>query len=103
MPLSSKDSVTHLIVALFACLFVCLSSAHADTFISRYNYLVMAIILSSFGKVFVFLMMIWDYDIVTFTTLISLFVLTSNVLAVRGKCLVVNKHQLSVCLRHDHS
>lgn len=53
--------------------------------LKRYNYLVMAIILSSFGKGFVFLMMIWKYDIFTFNIIINIFVFTSNVLALRGR------------------
>lgn len=56
-----------------------------SNFQTRYNYLVMAIILSSFGKVFVFLMIIWNYDHYWINFfLIELFVFTSNVLAVRG-------------------
>eukprot|EP01116_Phalansterium_solitarium_P024921 TRINITY_DN927_c0_g1_i1.p2 TRINITY_DN927_c0_g1~~TRINITY_DN927_c0_g1_i1.p2 ORF type:complete len:252 (+),score=63.46 TRINITY_DN927_c0_g1_i1:962-1717(+) len=59
--------------------------------IVKYNYLVMAIILSSFGKAFVLLMMIWSYTEVFahFGAIINAFVLTSNVLALRvflGKC-----------------
>lgn len=55
--------------------------------IIKYNYLAMAIILASFGKGFVFLMMIWDYYhpvFSNFSTVINIFVITSNVLAISG-------------------
>lgn len=44
--------------------------------------LVHALLMSSFAKLFVLLMMIWDYDLI-FARLIDLFVLTSNVTAMR--------------------
>ncbi|EFA86273.1 hypothetical protein PPL_00835 [Heterostelium album PN500] len=44
----------------------------------------MAIILSSFGKGFLILMMIWDYPF-SFSTILSIFVLTSNVVSIKGK------------------
>jgi hypothetical protein len=47
----------------------------------------MALILASFGKGFVFLMMIWDYDekFSNFSVIIDIFIFTSNVLACKGK------------------
>lgn len=55
--------------------------------ILKYNYLLMAIILSSFGKGLLILMMIWDYPAYPFalSTLLNAFVLTSNVVALKGK------------------
>jgi len=68
--------------------------------IVKYNYVLMALILSSFGKGFVFLLMIWNsssriadenannfgsYDVATFTTIINIFVFSSNTLALSGK------------------
>ncbi len=46
----------------------------------------MALILGCFGKGFLFLMLIWDYDSVFgyFRGIIELFVLTSTVLALKG-------------------
>jgi hypothetical protein len=46
----------------------------------------MSLILSSFGKGFVFLMMIWDYDetFSNFSVVIDIFVFTSNILALIG-------------------
>lgn len=51
--------------------------------IVKYNYLLMAIILSSFGKGILILMMIWNYTF-SFSTILNVFVLTSNVVAVKG-------------------
>jgi len=50
--------------------------------IVKYNYLAMSIIVSSFGKFLFILTMIWDYHI-GFLTGIDLFVLTSNVVAIK--------------------
>jgi hypothetical protein len=54
--------------------------------ILKYNYLLMAIILSSFGKGLLILMMIWDYPVYPFalSTLLNGFVLSSNVVALKG-------------------
>jgi len=64
-----------------------LKTNNPDTVYSiiKYNYLVMAIILSSFGKGFVFLTMIWEYkdSFSLFRSIINIFVLTSNVLALQ--------------------
>ena len=49
----------------------------------KYNYLVMSLLLSSFGKLFAVLMMVWDYDL-SFFALLNLFVLSSNVVALRA-------------------
>jgi len=50
----------------------------------KYNYVAMAVILSSFGKVFAFLTMIWDYDHTpSFVTIVDIFVWTSNILALQ--------------------
>lgn len=51
--------------------------------IVKYNYLLMAIILSSFGKGILILMMIWNYTF-SFSTILNIFVLTSNVVAIKG-------------------
>ncbi|KAM9993593.1 hypothetical protein ACTFIZ_011570 [Dictyostelium cf. discoideum] len=50
--------------------------------IIKYNYLIMAIILSSFGKGFLVLMMIWDYPF-SFGSILNIFVLSSNVVAIK--------------------
>ncbi|KYQ93774.1 pmp22 family protein [Tieghemostelium lacteum] len=50
--------------------------------IIKYNYLVMSIILSSFGKGFLILMIIWDYPF-SFNEILNLFVLSSNLIAIK--------------------
>jgi len=50
--------------------------------IIKYNYLVMSIILSSFGKGFLVLMMIWDYPF-SFSAILNVFVLSSNIVAIK--------------------
>lgn len=47
----------------------------------KYNYLAIAVVVSSFGKLLLPLSMIWDYDILFFRFM-SLFVITSNTVAV---------------------
>jgi len=53
--------------------------------IIKYNYIIMAIILASFGKGFTFLMMIWEYNhtFSIFSAVIDIFVLTSNTLVLK--------------------
>ena len=45
--------------------------------------MVMAMLLSSFGKFLILLMMIWDYDLM-FGFALQIFVLTSNATAIKG-------------------
>jgi hypothetical protein len=49
----------------------------------RLNYVVMAVLLSSFGKALAVLLMVWDYDVAAGAWGIAVFVLTCNVTAVR--------------------
>lgn len=53
--------------------------------IVKYNYVSMAMILSSFGKLLLILMVIWDYNELEYSWLVNLLVLTSNVEALSGK------------------
>jgi len=50
----------------------------------RYNYVIMGLILSSFAKLALLLMVIWDYDTFTFSWMVQLIVLTSNAEALSG-------------------
>ena len=50
---------------------------------TRYNYLIMAIVLSNFAKPFLLLTMIWSYGF-DFNQLINSFILASNAVAVKG-------------------
>eukprot|EP01112_Ceratiomyxa_fruticulosa_P017188 TRINITY_DN5304_c0_g1_i1.p1 TRINITY_DN5304_c0_g1~~TRINITY_DN5304_c0_g1_i1.p1 ORF type:complete len:246 (-),score=16.86 TRINITY_DN5304_c0_g1_i1:125-862(-) len=50
--------------------------------IVKYNYLAMALILSSFGKGLLVFMMVWDYQL-NFASWLSVFVFTSNVVALK--------------------
>jgi len=52
----------------------------------RYNYVVMTVLLSSVGYLLILLMMVWDYDL-TFGQGIFLFVITSNITAMRSTSL----------------
>lgn len=45
----------------------------------------MALIISSFGKILLILMVIWDYDELEYPWLINIVVLTSNLEAITGK------------------
>ncbi|KAL0092115.1 Arv1-like family-domain-containing protein [Phycomyces blakesleeanus] len=45
----------------------------------RYNYVAMALIISSFGKMLLILMVIWDYKQLEYSWLVSIIVLVSNV------------------------
>ena len=45
----------------------------------------MALIISSFGKILLILMVIWDYNELEYSWLINIVVLTSNVEALAGK------------------
>jgi len=51
--------------------------------IVKYNYISMALIISSFGKMLLILMVIWDYKELEYGWLISIVVLTSNVEALK--------------------
>ena len=46
----------------------------------------MGMILSSFAKTTLLLMLIWDYDTFTFSWMVQLFVLISNAEAMSGTC-----------------
>ncbi|KAI8391040.1 Arv1-like family-domain-containing protein [Radiomyces spectabilis] len=65
---------------LFHCV-VCLTIRcclrHRDNI--RYNYVSMALIISSFGKMLLILMVIWDYKQLEYSWLVSIIVLASNV------------------------
>lgn len=50
----------------------------------RYNYVSMALIISSFGKMLLILMVIWDYKQLEYSWLVSLIVLASNAEALSG-------------------
>ncbi|KAI8092491.1 Arv1-like family-domain-containing protein [Halteromyces radiatus] len=45
----------------------------------RYNYISMALIISSFGKMLLILMVIWEYEQLEYSWLVSIIVLASNV------------------------
>jgi hypothetical protein len=49
----------------------------------------MALILSSFGKLLLILMVIWDYNELQYSWLVNLLVLTSNVEALSGSLKMV--------------
>ncbi|ORY94474.1 Arv1 protein [Syncephalastrum racemosum] len=51
----------------------------------RLNYVSMALIISSFGKMLLILMVIWDYKQLEYSWLVSIIVLASNVEALSGK------------------
>jgi hypothetical protein len=52
---------------------------------TRHNYITMALIVSSFGKMLLILMVIWDYKQLEYSWLVSIIVLTSNIEALSGK------------------
>ncbi|KAI9305093.1 Arv1-like family-domain-containing protein [Cunninghamella echinulata] len=47
--------------------------------IIRYNYISMALVISSFGKMLLILMVIWNYEQLEYSWLVSIIVLASNV------------------------
>jgi hypothetical protein len=49
----------------------------------RYNYVVVAIIASSFGKSFFAFSLVWDYEYVSYSAVVSIFVFSSNVVALK--------------------
>lgn len=51
----------------------------------RLNYVSMALIISSFGKMLLILMVIWDYKQLEYSWLVSIIVLASNVEALSGR------------------
>jgi len=51
--------------------------------IVKWNYIAIGIIVSSFGKTFLLLMMIWDFDS-SITLLLDFFIISSNTLALKG-------------------
>uniref|UniRef100_A0A6A7G8X0 Protein ARV n=1 Tax=Hirondellea gigas TaxID=1518452 RepID=A0A6A7G8X0_9CRUS len=59
-----------------------LTQRKVDTHFVKYNYLVMAILISTFGRLLIVLMMIWDYD-VNFGRVVNIFILTSNITATK--------------------
>ncbi|KAI8886913.1 Arv1-like protein, partial [Backusella circina FSU 941] len=50
----------------------------------RYNYISMALIISSFGKMLLIFMVIWDYKQLEYSWLVSIIVLASNTEALSG-------------------
>lgn len=50
----------------------------------RYNYVSMALIISSFGKMLLILMVIWDYKQLEYSWLVSIIVMASNIEALSG-------------------
>ncbi|KAI9591905.1 Arv1 protein [Syncephalis fuscata] len=52
--------------------------------IIKYNYLSMALIISSFSKLLLILMVIWEYSRLEYARLLGLFEITSNLEAVSG-------------------
>ena len=50
----------------------------------RYNYVSMALIISSFGKMLLILMVIWDYKQLEYSWLVGVIVLASNTEALSG-------------------
>ncbi|KAL1923921.1 uncharacterized protein VTP21DRAFT_6956 [Calcarisporiella thermophila] len=55
---------------------LCMGSRYA---ILKYNYITMTLILSSFGKMLLILMVIWSFHELEYSWLVSIFVFTSNV------------------------
>ncbi|KAI9489106.1 Arv1 protein [Zychaea mexicana] len=51
---------------------------------NRYNYVAMALVISSFGKMLLILMVIWDYKQLEYSYLVGLIVLASNTEALSG-------------------
>ncbi|KAI3659576.1 hypothetical protein MP638_002024 [Amoeboaphelidium occidentale] len=51
----------------------------------QYNYISMALIISSFAKLLLILMIIWEYNQNEYSWLVSISVLTSNTVALSGK------------------
>ena len=81
-----ESVIFHLTVRLFV---ACLPRARS-TAILKYNYVSMALVISGFGRLLVLLMVIWDYNELEYSWLISIFVFTSNMEAVAGKIHVIN-------------
>ncbi|GAN06086.1 conserved hypothetical protein [Mucor ambiguus] len=58
----------------------------------RHNYVSMALIISSFGKMLLILMVIWDYKQLEYSWLVSIIVLASNTEALSGNYIVPSRH-----------
>jgi len=56
---------------------------HLVTWLRRYNYLAMTLILGSFGKLFVFFTLVWYYNPVIYTVLLDLYIFASQAVALR--------------------
>lgn len=56
----------------------------------------MALIVSSFGKMLLILMVIWDYKQLEYSWLVSIIVLTSNIEALSGKSKQLKKRLTSI-------
>lgn len=56
------------------------------------NHISMALILSSFGKILLLIMVIWDYGNLDPSFLINIFVLCSNVCAIKGITDLMNRN-----------
>jgi Arv1-like family len=72
-----------LAVSVAVLVHVRLSSAANNVAIFNYNYLVMTLVLSSFGKALILLTMIWGYP-PQFIVALNMFVATSNTVALRA-------------------
>ena len=84
--MSTIEFIVYLLAVTFAAKFTVKSNVSTNQYtIIKWNYLIMSLILSSFGKGFVFLMMIWDYDekFNNFSIIIDIMVFTSNALALK--------------------
>jgi Arv1-like family len=55
----------------------------------RYNYVAMALILGSFGKLFVFFTLVWNYSAIIYTTLLDLYIFASQAMALQGTPLLL--------------
>lgn len=52
--------------------------------VGRLKFIAMTVIISSFGKLFLTLMVIWDYNELEYSWLVNIFVMTSNYQALSG-------------------
>lgn len=83
IPLIFLITVVEWLVYIFGILVAAHFAIGKSYAIIKYNYLVMAIILSSFGKSLLMFLMLWDYR-QAFNTVLNVFVLTSNAVAVKA-------------------
>ncbi len=66
----------------------------------RYNYVSMGLILSSFAKLLLILMIIWDYSLLEYSWLVHCLVFSSNAEALSG-ALVIKKFRVTYSNRDD--